>query len=73
MQAGRLCSPAFVVVVQSSNLRYFDHRPKVGILDGGAASVHPSPATNAFGNYDKLMVLIPASSDAVSPSGLTRE
>jgi len=27
-------SPAFVVVVQSSNLRNLNHRPKVGILDG---------------------------------------
>ena len=34
IKTGRLCSPAFVVVVQSSNLRNLNHRPKVGILDG---------------------------------------
>ena len=34
IQVGRLCNPALVVMVQSSNLRHLNHRPKPGILDG---------------------------------------
>jgi len=48
IQTGRLCSPALVVVVQSSNLRHLNHLPRSAFWMARAVGASFSSDTNIW-------------------------